>query len=305
MNSRTAGSTPPRVLVAPDKFRGSLSAERVAAALSDGFRSAIPDVRVLEFPIGDGGEGTVQTLLRHGWQRQTVEVEGPLGEQVIATWAQRGPLAVLEMSSVAGFSLVGHSPDSFTACNASTFGVGQLVTAALDAGAEEIVLGVAGSATTDGGAGALCALGLRLLDADGVLLPRWGDDFHRIARIDISMMDARLHNVQLIVAYDVDNPLLGAAGAAAVYGPQKGAGPDSVTFLGEKAGSLGRRMCERDRSGSPSCSRCRCWRWSGVWARRPSAGSTKAGYRSASGLDGHEVKDRSDGSRGCRGRLAR
>src|SRR5215211_8046332 len=175
-----------RVVVAPDKFEGSLRAGQAAAAIEAGLRRARPDAEVVRLPLGDGGAGTLEALLAAGFDRVPVRATGPTGEPVRA---------------------------------------------ALDGGARELVLGIGGSATTDGGAGMAAALGARLLDRDGADLPPGGAALLRLDRIDTSGLDPRLGAVKVTVACDVDNPLVGPEGAAAVYGPQKGAGPDDVLLL--------------------------------------------------------------------------
>jgi glycerate kinase len=224
--------TAPRIVLAPDKFKGSLTAAEVAAALARGLRRSLPDAELVETPIADGGEGTVDLVLAHGFTARTCEVPGPLGEPVPARYAVRGDTAVLEMSSAAGLAVLPPSgPTERTALHATTLGVGRLVADALDAGARRIVLGVGGSATTDGGAGMAAALGARLLDQAGAGLPPGGAALLRLARIDVASLDPRLAGVRITVASDVDNPLTGPEGAAHVYGPQKGAGPDDVLLL--------------------------------------------------------------------------
>jgi glycerate kinase len=222
----------PLVVVAPDKFKGSLSADGVAGALARGLRRAMPDVRVVEHPIADGGEGTVEMVLRHGFRPIACDVHGPTGEPVRARYALRGEVAVLEMAAAAGLALLPDgAPDDRTARTASTFGVGELIRDALDRGARRIVLGIGGSATTDGGAGMAAALGARLSGASGPLLPEGGASLLSAGGLELDGMDARLAETTVVVACDVDNPLTGPHGAAAVYGPQKGAGEATVQLL--------------------------------------------------------------------------
>jgi glycerate kinase len=208
-------ATGPLVVLAPDKFKGSLSAPEAVAALARGLRRAVPAVRLVEHPIADGGEGTVDMVLAHGFESVSQEVRGPLGEPVTARYALRDGIAVVEMAAAAGLGLLPGGPDDDTARTASTYGVGQLLRDALDRGARRIVLGIGGSATTDGGRGMAEALGARL---DG-------------ERLDLSDLDPRVAKTSVVVASDVDNPLTGPSGAAAVYGPQKGAGPATVAEL--------------------------------------------------------------------------
>jgi len=218
------------VVIAPDKFKGSADALRVATRLAAGIRRAVPDVPLALLPVADGGEGTVDAAVAAGFERRTVTVAGPLdGTVVQADYALRGELAIVEMAQAAGLGrLPGRRP---AALDAGTYGVGQLVESALDAGARTVVLGAGGSASTDGGAGMLAALGARLLDADGRTLPGGGGALSRLARVDASALDPRLAATAFVLASDVDNPLLGEHGAAAVYGPQKGADPAQVAQL--------------------------------------------------------------------------
>jgi glycerate kinase len=219
-------------VVAPDKFKGSLSAADVAAALARGLRRRLPLARVVEHPVADGGEGTVEMVLRHGFRPITCQVNGPTGERVRARYALRGDVAVIEMAAAAGLALLpGGVPDDRTARTASTFGVGELIRDALTRGARRIVLGVGGSATTDGGAGMAAALGARLSAASGTVLPAGGASLLSAERLELDGLDGRLAEATIVVACDVDNPLVGPQGAAAVYGPQKGAGEATVELL--------------------------------------------------------------------------
>ncbi|GGV77492.1 MULTISPECIES: glycerate kinase [Streptomyces] len=217
------------VLVAADKFKGSLTAVEVAEHVTAGLRRVVPEVRVEALPVADGGDGTVDAAVAAGFERREVRVAGPLGEQVTAAFALRGSTAVVEMAQASGLRRL---PAGVLApLTASTYGSGELLRAALDAGATTIVFGVGGSATTDGGAGMLAALGARFLTADGTPVPPGGGGLGGLAHADLSGLDARLDSVELILAGDVDNPLTGPKGAPAVYGPQKGASPDDVGRL--------------------------------------------------------------------------
>ncbi|MFW3168644.1 glycerate kinase [Geodermatophilus sp. CPCC 206100] len=221
-----------RIVLAPDKFKGSLSAPEVAAALARGLRRSLPAAELVETPIADGGEGTVDLVLAHGFAPRTRAVPGPLGGSVPARYALRSDTAVLEMAAAAGLALLPPpGPTEATALRASTLGVGRLVADALDAGARRVVLGVGGSATTDGGAGALVGLGARVLAADGSEVPPGGAGLAEAVRLDLTGLDPRLARTELVLACDVDNPLTGPEGAAAVYGPQKGATPAAVARL--------------------------------------------------------------------------
>lgn len=218
-----------RVLVAADKFKGSLTAVEVAERVTAGLRRVVPDVRVEALPVADGGDGTVAAAVAAGFERREVRVAGPLGDEVTAAYALREGTAVVEMAEASGLHRL---PGGVLApLTASTRGSGELLRAALDAGARTIVFGVGGSATTDGGAGMLAALGARFLNADGRPVAPGGGGLARLASADLSGLDPRLADVELVLASDVDNPLTGPKGAPAVYGPQKGASPDDVTAL--------------------------------------------------------------------------
>jgi glycerate kinase len=226
------------VIVAPDSFKGSLPAHEVAAAVETGLRSAAASsgtaLEVRRHPVADGGEGTVDVLLAAGWRRREGTVAGPTGAPVRAAFALSPegaePLtAVVELAAASGLNLLpGGTPDPR---HAGTYGTGQLIAAALDEGVDRLVLGIGGSATTDGGAGMAAALGVRLLDGRDRPLAAGGAALTGLARIDTSRLDARLAGTQVVVACDVDNPLTGPTGAAAVYGPQKGASAADVTVL--------------------------------------------------------------------------
>lgn len=220
-----------RVLVAADKFKGSLTAVQVAERVTAGLRRAAPDVEVEALPVADGGDGTVAAAVAAGFERREVRVAGPLGHEVTAAFALRGDTAVVEMAEASGLQRL---PAGVLApLTASTYGSGELLRAALDAGVRTIVFGVGGSATTDGGAGMLSALGARFLDGDGEPVAPGGGGLADLDRADLSGLDPRLSSVELVLASDVDNPLTGPKGAPAVYGPQKGASPDDVQALDE------------------------------------------------------------------------
>lgn len=225
-------TTPGRVVLAPDSFKGSASAAQVAAALARGVRSALPRVEVVEHPIADGGEGTVDAVVRAGLRRVDATVTGPLGLPVRASYATDGSHAVIELATAAGPAcLPGGRPDRRTALAATTRGVGELVRHALDGGATALTIGIGGSCTTDGGSGLLAALGARLRTADGTDVAQGGAGLLDVERLDLDGLDPRLLDAEVVVACDVDNPLLGPDGAAAVYAPQKGAAPDDVVLL--------------------------------------------------------------------------
>ena len=218
-----------RVLIAADKFKGSLTAVQVAERVTAGLRRVVPGVEVEALPVADGGDGTVAAAVAAGFERREVPVAGPLGQEVTAAFAVRGDTAVVEMAEASGLQRL--PAGVFAPLTASTYGSGELLRAALDAGARTIVFGVGGSATTDGGAGMLSALGARFLDADGEPVAPGGGGLADLASADLSGLDPRFASVEFILASDVDNPLTGPKGAPAVYGPQKGASPDDVEAL--------------------------------------------------------------------------
>jgi len=221
-----------RIIVAPDSFKGSVSALGVAEAMERGIHAVFPEAEVLKVPIADGGEGTVEALVAatHGHLKHA-EVRGPLGTPVRAHWGVSGDgdTAFIEMASASGLPLV--AKDQRDPRITSTFGTGELMKAALDAGLRKLVVGIGGSATNDGGTGMARALGVTFLDAQGQDLPEGGAALANLARIDLTGLDPRLKEAAILVACDVDNPLCGPRGASAVYGPQKGATPEMVTEL--------------------------------------------------------------------------
>ncbi|MGW1891388.1 glycerate kinase [Streptomyces sp. NPDC002004] len=217
------------MLVAADKFKGSLTAVQVAGHVAAGLRRVAPGLSVDMLPVADGGDGTVAAAVAAGFERREVRVTGPLGNEVTAAYALRGDTAVVEMAEASGLQLL---PEGvFAPLTATTYGSGELLRAALDAGARTVVFGVGGSATTDGGAGMLAALGARFLDDSGAPVGPGGGPLRDLATADLSGLDPRFADVELVLASDVDNPLTGPKGAPAVYGPQKGATPEDVATL--------------------------------------------------------------------------
>ncbi|WP_374999891.1 glycerate kinase [Aeromicrobium sp. CTD01-1L150] len=216
------------VLLAPDKFKGSLTAPQVVAALTRGLLSGDPDLRVRSVPVADGGDGTVQAALSAGYAPVSVTVEGPTGDPVRTTWARQGGVAVVELADACGLSRLTGAPDPL---GASSRGLGEVLLDVLETDVERIVVGIGGSASTDGGAAMVAALGARMRDAWGRRVKDGGGLLGETAYLDVSGLHPRLAEVEIVVACDVDNPLTGPAGAAAVYGPQKGAGPHSVALL--------------------------------------------------------------------------
>ena len=228
-----------KIIVAPNSFKGSLSATQAAKAIARGVREVYPDAEVVEIPVADGGEGTVEALVSaHRGTYEWVNVEGPLGDPVLASYGliDGGKTAVVELASASGYVLV--SPALRDPRKTSTYGFGQLLEAARKAGAKSVIAGIGSSATNDGGAGMAMALGYRFLDAAGRDLPRGGAALLRLDRIDDSKVNAGWRSVKVKVACDVTNPLTGPEGASAVYGPQKGADPVAVRLLDRALGHL-------------------------------------------------------------------
>jgi glycerate 2-kinase len=224
-----------KIVIAPDKFKGSLAAAQVAAAIAAGLRTELPAAELVAIPVADGGEGTVDAAVAAGFERAPVMVDGPTGEPVHASYARCGEMAVVELACACGLMrLPGGHPEPLTA---SSFGAGQALAAALEAGARRVIFGVGGSASTDGGAGLLQALGARVLDARGEPLVRGGTALRDVAALDLAGLHPALRGGSVILATDVVNPLTGPDGAAEVYGPQKGATPAQV---GELASGLRR-----------------------------------------------------------------
>ena len=220
------------VVVAPDSYKGSVSALGVAQAMKRGVLNVFPDARVTVVPIADGGEGTVEALVAAtGGQFLCKKVKGPLGKEVSATWGilGDGETAVIEMAAASGLPLL--QSEERNPGLTSTFGTGELIRSALDHGLRKIIIGIGGSATNDGGTGMAKALGIRFLDENGSELPEGGAALKDLRSIDLSQIDQRLFATEITVACDVDNPLCGPRGASAVFGPQKGATPDMVEEL--------------------------------------------------------------------------
>lgn len=221
-----------KIVIAPDSYKECLSALQVAVSIESGFREVFPDALYIKVPVADGGEGTVEAMVEAtNGRRVDTMVCGPLGNAVEAFYGLTGDgtTAIIEMAAASGLALV--PPAMRNPLNTTSFGTGQLIRSALDAGARKFILGIGGSATNEGGAGMLQALGVRLLDADGQEIEPTGMGLGRLARIDMSTFDARLAECTIDVACDVDNPLCGPRGASAIFGPQKGANPDMVQQL--------------------------------------------------------------------------
>jgi glycerate kinase len=221
-----------KILVAPNALKGSLDSIEAAHAIAEGLARALPSAALIEIPIADGGDGTAAVLVHAlGGAFAEATVEDPLGRPRQARFAVigGGEEAVVEVAQSSGLALL--SPTEYRPLAASTYGAGQLVAAALDRGCRRIVVALGGSATVDGGAGLVEALGVRLLDETGRPVPRGGGGLAHLARIDVAKRDPRLAEADIVVACDVDNPLLGEDGAAKTYGPQKGATPEMVDRL--------------------------------------------------------------------------
>ena len=245
-----------KIVIAPDSFKESLSAPEVALAIERGIRRTLKTATILRVPMSDGGEGTVKAILGATTSERRVNtVLDALGRPIEASWArlpENG--AVIEMACAAGLEHI--LPAERDPLRATSYGVGQLISHALDSGAQHIVLGLGGSATNDAGAGMLEALGLRLLDKHGAPLARGGLALAQLAQLDASALDPRLANIRVTIASDVNNPLCGPKGASAIFGPQKGATPAQVQTLDAAlahfaelcAQTLGRDM--RDAPGS-------------------------------------------------------
>lgn len=218
-----------RVLLAPDKFKGTLTAAEVAAHVATGLRTVLPSVEVVTVPVADGGDGTLAAAEAAGFTLVPVRATGPTGLPVRTGYARRGDEAVVELADVSGLARL---PEGRLAPLTSTSrGTGEVIAAALDAGCRRVVVGLGGSACTDGGAGLLQALGARVSGRRGRALRDGGGSLADVVGLDLSALHPGLARCELVVASDVDNPLTGREGAAAVYGPQKGAGPDDVEAL--------------------------------------------------------------------------
>lgn len=220
------------ILIAPDSYKDALPASEAAEAIARGIKRALPDAITQRCPMGDGGEGTLDALLdATGAERRQARVRDALGRPLTATWGwhTKTRTAYVELAEASGLQQLAR--DERTALHSTTFGVGDLIREALDAGAERLLLTLGGSATNDAGAGMLVALGARLKDAEGHDLPPGGAALARLSELDLSGLDPRLATLVVETAVDVDNPLLGARGASAVFGPQKGATDDDVAML--------------------------------------------------------------------------
>jgi len=236
-----------KIVVAPDSFKGSLTALEVADAIKEGVKRVVPEAEIDVVPMADGGEGTVQALVdATDGQIITEEVCDPLGNQIKADFGilGDGETAVIEMAAASGLPLV--PEDKRNPMFTTTYGTGELIRAALERGCRKLIVGIGGSATVDGGAGMAQALGAKLLDKDGNEVTRGGGGVEHLDRIDISQLDPRIAEATTVVACDVDNPLVGPGGGVEVYGPQKGATDEMVekldVYLGRYADIIKRDM---------------------------------------------------------------
>ena len=221
-----------KIVIAPQSFKGSLSAVEVAQAMALGIKRVLPDAETVAVPMADGGEGTVEALVDATCgQIITTDVTGPLGESITAKWGIMGDgdTGIIESAAASGLPLV--PPGKLNPLITTTYGTGELIKAALNAGCRELIVGIGGTATNDGGAGMAQALGVRLLDNRGKELPWGGAALARLDRVDVSGLDHRLAECQVVAACDVTNPLCGEFGASLVYGPQKGASAEMCRRL--------------------------------------------------------------------------
>ena len=229
-----------RIVIAPQAFKGSISALNAAKAIEAGVLNVLPDADTYLIPVADGGDGTLETLVEgSSGSVRTALVTGPLGEQREALWGAMGDgvTAVIEMARTSGLALV--PLDARDPLNSTTYGLGEAIAAALDEGFRRFIVGIGGSATNDAGAGMAQALGISLLDSSGSNLPQGGAALAQLDRVDLSGLDDRALESTFMVACDVTNPLTGPEGASAIYGPQKGATPDMVASLDSALGNFG------------------------------------------------------------------
>jgi glycerate kinase len=221
-----------KIVIAPDSFKDSLSAQAVASAIASGLGEVWPDAELIQCPMADGGEGTIEALLAAcDGQLMSARVSGPLGNAVEAHWGwlENTRTAIIEMAMASGLQLL--SLEQRDATVTSTYGTGELIRTALDAGAQRVILAIGGSATNDAGSGMLAALGAAFFGRDGQPLPAGGLALAQLAHIDLTGLDPRLQEVRVEIAADVDNPLCGSNGASHIFGPQKGASPQQVLAL--------------------------------------------------------------------------
>ncbi len=223
-----------KIVVAPDSFKGSLTAVEVSDAIEQGIREIFPEAEIVKNPLADGGDGTVQCLVNAtGGEILREKVTDPLGDEVLASYGILGDkkTSVIEMAEASGLTLV--PKNRRNPLITTTYGTGQVIKAALDQGCRKMIIGIGGSATNDGGAGMVQALGAKLLDKDGGEIGFGGGELKKVFRIDTKYLDNRLSETEVLIASDVSNPLCGPKGATRVYGPQKGATPEMIKELNE------------------------------------------------------------------------
>jgi len=223
-----------KIVVAPNSFKGSLTALEVSDAIEKGIREVFPEAEIIKIPMADGGDGTVECLVNAtGGEILREKIIGPLGNEILAHYGILGDkkTAVIEMAAASGLTLVPENKRN--PLMTTTYGTGQLIKAALNQGCRKMIIGIGGSATNDGGAGMVQALGVKLLDQEGKEVGFGGGELKKIVKIDTSCMDNRLSDLKVLVASDVNNPLCGPQGASRIYGPQKGATPETIEELDE------------------------------------------------------------------------
>ncbi len=223
-----------KIVVAPDSFKGSLTAVEVSDAIEQGVREIFPEAEIVKIPMADGGDGTVQCLINAtGGEILREKVTGPLGDEVLASYGILGDkkTAVIEMAEASGLTLIPENKRNPLVT--TTYGTGQLIKAALDQGCRKMIIGIGGSATNDGGAGMVQALGVKLLDREGEEIGFGGGELKKVFRIDTKYLDNHLSETKVLIASDVSNPLCGSKGASRIYGPQKGATPEVIEELDE------------------------------------------------------------------------
>lgn len=231
------------IILIPDSFKGTMSSAQVCDLMAQAIRPGFPQARLVTIPVADGGEGSVDAFLSAmGGEKIACPVQGPYGKPVEAFYGRIGDTAVIEMAAAAGLPLVG---EDRRVADTTTYGVGQLMHAAIDAGAKKLIVGLGGSATNDGGCGAAAALGMRFYDSAGRRFVPVGGTLARIDSISAEHLYTKGRKIEIVTMCDIDNPLCGAQGAAAVFGPQKGADAETITLLDEGLAHLA-ALAKRD-----------------------------------------------------------
>lgn len=280
-----------KIVAAPDSYKGSLTAVQAAQSMAAGIRRVMPDAQVVQLPVADGGEGTTEAFYAAaGGERYTVQVTGPLGDPVQAVWLRLPDgTGVMEMAQASGITLIPR--ERLDPLRATSYGTGELLRAMLDAGCRKILLGIGGSATNDGGAGMMQALGARFLDAAGKELAPGGAALERLEHIDLAGWDKRVQEASITVACDVTNPLCGPQGASAVYGPQKGADAPMAALLDKALAryaeviqrQLGKDVAQLPGAGRPADWARDCWPSAARRCARASKRYCRRWIRSAGG----------------------